>query len=95
MGLPNPVRESGVLLYPQLQVDAWLKTHPAGGPSPLEQLIKKLLDDRAAGGGNRLSIVRDAKASDFSWATVTDALNAVDDRAVSRQAVAKRYGPHL
>lgn len=94
-GLPEPHREGKALLYPRAAVHAWLKQHPGDSSSQLERLVEQLVQDKATGGGNRLSIVRDAKALDYSWAFITNAINQADGKDVSRQAVAKRYSPHL
>lgn len=94
-GLPTPHRAGGVLLYPKDHVDQWLTAHPDETRSPLQRLTEQLRDALAEGSGRRLTLVRDAKRGGMSWATITAALNAVDGRNVSRQAVAKRYGPHI
>lgn len=94
-GLPDPQRVGKVLLYPRDHVDKWLESHPSGSSSPLEQLTEQLRNAREGEPGRRLELVRQAKVGGMSWATITKALNDVDGRSITRQAVAKAYGPHV
>lgn len=94
-GLPEPRRDGKALLYARAEVDAWLNRHPGDSSSQLERLVAELIEDKVSGGAARLAIVREAKSLDYSWAFIANAINQVDGKDVTRQAIAKRYGPHL
>ena len=98
-GLPAPLNAGdGALEFDSVAVEGWLAAHPRlQRASQLEALYEGLVSSLDAtprqGEQLRADAVHQARSAGLSWAQIADQIGMVDGREVTRQAVAKRYGP--
>lgn len=98
-GLPAPTNTGeSVLEFDPAAVEAWLAAHPRlQRASQLEELYEQLVASLDAtpreGDQLRADAIHRARSVGLSWAQIADQIGLVDGREVTRQAVAKRYGP--
>jgi len=98
-GLPAPLNPGeSALEFDTAAVEEWLAAHPRlQRASQLEALYEGLVASLDAtprqGDQLRADAVHQARSVGLSWAQIADQIGVVDGREVTRQAVAKRYGP--
>lgn len=98
-GLPAPLNPGeSALEFDSAAVEEWLAGHPRlQRASQLEALYEGLVASLDAtprqGDQLRADAVHQARSVGLSWAQIADQIGIVDGREVTRQAVAKRYGP--
>lgn len=91
-GLPNPVNPGErPLRYRARDVESWLEEHPRLTRDTARQALARAI----AEAGDRQALVDNARTAGLSWAEIADVFAEVDQRPITRQAVAKRYGPRL
>lgn len=87
-GMPTPLPGRPPRQFDADEVDAWLRKHPRlVARKRVEQLREAITGTLV-----RQDAVAAARNAGLSWQQITDVIQEVDEREISRQAVAKQYG---
>lgn len=87
-GMPAPLPGLRPRQFDADEVDTWLRRHPRLlARAHVEQLRAGITGTLARG-----TAVAAARDAGLSWQQIADVIAQVDDREISRQAVAKQYG---